>query len=125
MPYLVSVDETHALVEVVYSGPITTSTRICAMEDGATLLSARQYRRVLVDLRAATAAPDAPGDPDNFALRVAHPPQVRESRLAYLLLPEQPFDLLVGNFAAIRHAAVGQFHRREDALRWLLREPAS
>jgi hypothetical protein len=123
MPYLVRVDETHALVEVVYSGPITTSTRICAMEDGATLLSTRSYRRVLVDLRAATPAPDAPGDVDRFARRVAHRPQVRQSRLAYLVLNGQPFDLLVGNVASIRHAAVARFERHEDALQWLLREP--
>lgn len=125
MPYLVSVDATHALVEVVYSGPITTSTRICAMEDGATLLAAHQCRRVLVDLRAATPTPDPPDAADTFARRVAHRPQVQQSRLAYLFLPEQPFDLLVGNVATIRHAAVGQFTRREDALQWLLAEPAS
>lgn len=125
MPYLVSVDATHALVEVVYSGPITTSTRICAMEDGATLLSAHQFRRVLVDLRAATPAPGPGNEADTFARRVAHRPQVQQSRLAYLRLPEQPFDPMVGSMAAIRHAAVKQFTRREDALEWLLAEPAS
>jgi hypothetical protein len=124
MPYSVLVDETHAVVEVVYDGHVTTSTRICAMEDGAALLSSRQLRRVLVDMRAAIPADDSRDTSDRLALQVAHRPQIDDSRLAYLVSPAQSFTALAGHLAASRHACVQQFECREDALKWLLEEPA-
>jgi hypothetical protein len=122
MPYTVSVDERHRLVEVVYSGRITTSTRVCAMEDGATLLDKRQYTRVLVDLRAAVAASDPP-EGNSFAMRMSHQPRVRGSRLAYVTLPQQHGNLLLETMAAARHLSVQHFHERGAALAWLLLEP--
>ena len=126
MPYLVHADEQHELVEVIYSGPITTSTRICAMEDGATLLEARQYARVLVDLTAATAAPE-PQEPGSalLAARMAQRPRVRDSRLAYVTGPEPHASLLlahalVGSVASTRHAQLRHFQSRDAALHWLL-----
>jgi len=126
MPYMVHADEQHQLVEVVYSGPITTSTRICAMEDGATLLEARQYARVLVDLTAATSAPEPQGPGDSlFAARMAQRPRVRDSRLAYVTGPEPHASLLlahalIGSVASTRHAQLRHFKSRAEALHWLL-----
>ncbi|MDB6163533.1 MAG: hypothetical protein JWL98_965 [Xanthomonadaceae bacterium] len=122
MPYSVLVDDDNAVIEVVYTGPITTSTRVCAMEDGATLLSAHQYRRVLVDLRDAMPADDAADHGDSSSLRLAYRPPIQESRLAYLTTPEQPFKLLAGNLTT-RHPSVQPFHCREAALQWLVDEP--
>ena len=123
MPYTVSADEQYRLVEVVYSGQITISTRVCAMEDGVTLLDSQQYRRVLIDLRAAVAAPESLDVGNAFATRMAHRPRVRDSRLAYLTLPHQHSNLLIENMAAARHLSLQRFNRREDALQWLLLEP--
>ena len=119
MPYMVQADEQHQLVEVVYTGPITISTRICAMEDGALLLDAHQYARVLVDLTAAAAAPEA--DPAHgYAARMAHRPRVRNSRLAYVTLPHQHSHLFMESIASARHGELRHFHARADALHWLL-----
>lgn len=125
MPYMVHADEQHQLVEVVYTGPITVSTRICAMEDGAILLAARQYGRVLVDLTAATVAPEAADGGNAFATRMAHSPRVRNSRLAYVTRPDSHSTLLVahalvGSVASTRHAELRHFHARDQALHWLL-----
>jgi len=120
MPYLVHADEQHQLVEVVYTGPITISTRICAMEDGAILLDAHQYARVLVDLTAATAAPE-PADASNaYATRMVQRPRVGNSRLAYVMLPTQDSNLLLETMASSRHAELRHFHARAAALHWLL-----
>lgn len=125
MSYLVHADEQHQLVEVVYNGPITLSTRICAMEDGAILLEARQYARVLVDLSAATAAPEPPEANNAFATRMAQRPRMRNSRLAYVTRPDVQASLLaahalVGSVASTRHAELRHFHSRAEALHWLL-----
>jgi hypothetical protein len=123
MPYSLHADEARTLIELVYTGEIKASTRVCAMEDGDALLFARGYRRVLVDLREAVPAPKSDGDA-SFPSRMAHrPPRMSSSRLAYVTRPRSPFDLLAGNLAVIRHAAVGYFHRREDAVEWLLLDP--
>ena len=123
MPYTVTADAQHRLVEVVYSGPITVSTRVCAMEDGATLLQQHGFTRVLVDLRDAVPAGE-PLDPANsFAARIAHRPRMRDSRLAYVTRPDEPSNTLIRNMVSSRHVAIAHFHAREDALRWLLREP--
>jgi hypothetical protein len=123
MSYTVTADEANRLIEVVYSGPITTRTRICAMEDGATLLDARKFARVLVDLRAAVAAPEPLDAAKAFATRLAHRPRMRDSRLAYLAHPDQQSTLLAQTLAAARHVAVQSFHQREPALHWLLQGP--
>jgi hypothetical protein len=125
MSYLVHADEQHQLVEVVSNGPITLSTRICAMEDGAILLEARQYARVLVDLSAATAAPEPPQANNAFATRMAQRPRMRNSRLAYVTRPDVHANLLAahalaGNMASTRHAELRHFHSRDEALHWLL-----
>ena len=120
MPYLVHADEQHELVEVIYSGPITTSTRICAMEDGALLLDAHQYARVLVDLTAATAAPEPIAAAHGYAARMAHRPRARNSRLAYVTLPAQHPSPLMENVASTRHVELRHFHARAEALHWLL-----
>ena len=120
MSYIVQADEQHQLVEVVYTGPITVSTRICAMEDGALLLDAHQYARVLVDLTAATAAPEPTDAAHGYAARMAHRPRVRNSRLAYVTLPHQSSNLLLENLASARHGELRHFHARADALHWLL-----
>jgi hypothetical protein len=120
MPYLVQADEQHQLVEVVYTGPITLSTRICAMEDGATLLDAYQYARVLVDLTAATASPEPTESGHGYAARMAHRPRVRNSRLAYVTLPHQHANVLMESLASARHGELRHFHSRADALHWLL-----
>jgi len=140
MPYLVHADEQHQLVEVVYTGPITISTRICAMEDGAILLQARGYARVLVDLSAATAVPEPPDAANAFAARMVLRPRMANSRLAYVVRPgPQPGLLaatipspsapsagnsdaaaLVDGLAATRHAELRHFHARTEALHWLL-----
>jgi hypothetical protein len=123
MPYSLHADEAHKLVELVYTGEIKASTRVCAMEDGDALLFARGYRRVLVDMRDAVPAPESDAGA-GFPSRMAHrPPRVSSSRLAYVTRARSSFDLLAGNMAVIRHAAVGYFHRREDAVEWLLLEP--
>lgn len=123
MSYALHADEADKLIELVYTGEIKASTRVCAMEDGDALLFARGYRRVLVDLRDAVPAPEADGGA-SFPSRMAHrSPRASSSRLAYVTRPHSPFDLLAGNVAVIRHAAVGYFHRREDAVEWLLLEP--
>lgn len=120
MPYTVSIDDEQQFVEVVYSGSITVSTRVCAMEDGATLLESRRYRRVLVDLRAANHAP-APTEAGNtVANAMAQRPRVLDSRLAYLVSPTQQADMQVEHLVATRHAALQHFTEREDALEWLL-----
>ena len=123
MSYTVSADEQHRLIEVVYSGPITSSTRICAMEDGATLLDARGFARVLVDLRDASAVPEPLHAANAFAARIAHRPRMRHSRLAYVAHPDQHANLLAQNLAAARHVAVAHFHERDAALNWLLQDP--
>jgi hypothetical protein len=140
MPYMVHADEQHQLVEVVYSGPITISTRICAMEDGAILLQARGYTRVLVDLSAATAVPEPADAANAFAARMVLRPRVPNSRLAYVVRPGPQSGLLavtvppqrvpvtevsgaaalVENLAATRHAELRHFHARAEALHWLL-----
>jgi len=120
MPYLVQADEQHQLVEVIYTGPITISTRICAMEDGALLLDAHQYARVLVDLTAASAAPEPDAAAHGYAARMAHRPRVRNSRLAYVILPQQQPSLVLETVAATRHVELRHFHTRADALHWLL-----
>jgi len=123
MSYTVSADEQHRLVEVVYSGAITSSTRICAMEDGATLLDARGFARILVDLRDASAVPEPLHAANAFAARITHRPRMRNSRLAYVAHPDQHANLLAQNLAAARHAAVAHFHKRDAALNWLLQDP--
>jgi len=138
MSYLVHADEQHQLVEVVYSGPITISTRICAMEDGALLLQARQYTRVLVDLSAATAVPEPADAANAFAMRMVLRPRVPNSRLAYVIRPGPQSSLLaatlpsqrapdagdlVAGMAATRHAELRHFHARAEALHWLLTGP--
>jgi hypothetical protein len=140
MPYMIHADERHELVEVVYTGSITISTRICAMEDGAILLQARGYTRVLVDLSAATAVPEAPDAVNAFAARMVLRPRVANSRLAYVVRPgPQPGLLaatvppppaptagnrdaaaLVNGIAATHHAELRHFHARTEALHWLL-----
>ena len=120
MPYSVQADEQHQLVEVVYTGPITVSTRICAMEDGALLLEAHQYARVLVDLTAATAAPEPSDAAHGYAARMAHRPRTRGSRLAYVMLPQQAANLPMEHLASARHVELRHFHARADALHWLL-----
>ncbi|WP_159016841.1 hypothetical protein [Cognatiluteimonas profundi] len=62
MPYLVSVDGTHALVDVVHPGPITISTRIGALEDGAMLLPIR-HQAVARSNRRGDALQWLPGEP--------------------------------------------------------------
>ena len=120
MPYTVSIDDEQQFVEVVYSGSITVSTRVCAMEDGAILLESRQYRRVLVDLRAADHAPASTETGNTVANAMAQRPRVRDSRLAYLVLPAQQANLQVEHLTPARHAALQHFTQREDALEWLL-----
>lgn len=123
MPYTVTVDEQHRLVEVVYSGPITVSTRICAMEDGATQLEAHKFTRVLVDLREARAVSEPLDAANAFATRIAHRPRLRDSRLAYVTRPDEHSSLRVQNPASARHVAVSHFHDRDEALHWLLKAP--
>lgn len=123
MSYTVTVNEQYRLVEVVYSGQITTSTRICAMEDGATQLEAHRFTRVLVDLREAHAANEPLDAANAFAARIAHRPRMRDSRLAYVAAPGQHAVLLGQNVAAARHGAVAHFHCRDAALHWLSQAP--
>jgi len=120
MPYLVQADEQHQLVEVIYTGPITISTRICAMEDGALLLDAHQYARVLVDLTAASAAPEHDATAHGYAARMAHRPRARNSRLAYVTSPGQHSSVLMETIASTRHVELRHFHTRAAALHWLL-----
>jgi hypothetical protein len=119
MPYTVSIDEEHRLLEIIYSGQITIDMRQDAMQEGVALLEARQYSRVLVDLRASTAALEPLDAGNAFATRLAHWPRLRDSRLAFLTLPTQYSNLLVENMAAARHLSLQHFHRRDDALQWL------
>jgi hypothetical protein len=120
MPYTVSIDDTHRLVEIIYSGQITIGTRMDAMNEGVALLEARQYSRVLVDLRGSVAALEPLDAGNAFATRLAYWPRLRDSRLAFVTLPSQYSNLLVENMAAARHLSLQHFHRREDALQWLL-----
>jgi hypothetical protein len=123
MPYTVSSDEQSRLVEIVYSGRITIETRMDAMRDGVALLEALDYVRVLVDLRGSTAAPEPLDAGNAFATRLAYWPRLRDSRLAFVTLPSQYSNLLVESMAAARHLTLEHFHRREDALQWLLLDP--
>ena len=114
MPYTVQADEQHQLIEVVYTGPITSSTRICAMEDGALLLDAHGFARVLVDLRDASAAPEPLHAANAFAARIAHRPRVRNSRLAYVTPSgpaRQPAGAEPGRSAPCRPGAFPQARR--------------
>ncbi len=120
MPYTVSIDELHRLVEVIYSGQITIATRLAAVHEGVALLEQRRYSRVLVDLRNSVAALESLDVGNAFATRLAHWPRLRDSRLAFVTLPSQYSNLLVENMAAARHLSLQHFHRRKDALQWLL-----
>jgi hypothetical protein len=122
MPYTVSIDDQHGLVEIIYSGQITIDVRQDAMTQGIALLEERQYSRVLVDLRRSMAALEPLDAGNAFATRLAHSPRLRDSRLAFVTLPTQYSNLLVENMAAARHLSLQHFHRREDALQWLLRD---
>lgn len=120
MPYTVSIDDTHCLVEIIYSGQITIDTRMDALNEGVVLLDARQYSRVLVDLRGSVATLEPLDAVNAFATRLAYWPRLRDSRLAFVTLPSQYSNLLVENMAAARHLSLQHFYRREDALQWLL-----
>lgn len=120
MPYTVSVDHEHQLIEVVYSGQITISTRVCAMEDGAVLLESHCYSRVLVDLREAVTAAEPLNLGNSFATRMAQTPRVRDSRMAYLMLPHQHSNRLIEIMASARHLSLDHFTDRAAALAWLL-----
>ena len=120
MPYTVSIDDPHRLVEIVYSGQITIDTRMDAMNEAVALLEARRYSRVLVDLHGSVATLEPLDAVNAFATRIAYWPRLRDSRLAFVTLPSQYSNLLVENMAAARHLSLQHFHRREDALQWLL-----
>ncbi len=123
MAHELRTDPALALVEVVYRGPTGAAERAKAIHEGARLLSELGFRRVLVDLREATIAVEPTHVLAGLAHHMAHAPAVGNSRLAYLVSPEQEANRIIENMASARHMRVERFHQREAALAWLLEEP--
>lgn len=125
MPHVLRADEALALVEVVYHGPVDAAERAQAIHAGGQLLSQTQLRRVLVDLRDATIAPEPTHVLMGLAHEMAHAPATQSSKLAYVVTPEQEANRIVENMATARHMRVARFLEREAAVAWLLEDPAS
>ena len=118
MPFTVTADPRHLLVKVMYYGAIVVAERMTAMEQGSHLLARTRYRRVLVDLSAATPVPDSLDRDDACAADLV--PSPRNSRLAYVLPPHAQVNRRIESIASTRHHALRRFHDEASALRWLL-----
>lgn len=119
MPYTVNVEPRHRLVRVVYTGTITLAERQAAVQEVMHILASVQYRRVLIDLSAASAADEALGLSNSFATVLATTPLIRDSRLAYVVNPHDNGNRLIENLASARHVALRRFPDGESALLWL------
>ena len=122
MPYTVTVEPQHRLVHVVYAGTIAIADRLAAMHEATRLLEQTHYRRVLIDLSAATTASEALNLSNSFATSLAMTPLMQASRLAYVVSPHDHSNRLIENLASARHIALRRFHDSESALRWLLED---
>lgn len=120
MSFTVTVEPQHRLVRVVYRGTITIAERHAAVREAMRVLAPVQYRRLLIDLSAASAAAEALGLSNSFATVLATTPQIRDSRLAYVVNPHDHGNRLIENLASARHVAVQRFHDSQSALGWLL-----
>lgn len=122
MPYTVTVEPQHRLVRVVYDGTITIAERLAAMQEGTRLMDQTRYKRVLVDLTRAVAAPEALNLSNSFATTMSMALPMQDSRLAYVVDPHEHANRLIENLASARHVALRRFHDSESALRWLLED---
>ena len=122
MPYTVTVEPQHRLVRVVYTATTTIADRLAAMQEGTRLMAQADYRRVLVDLTRAVAAPEALNLSNSFATAMSMAPPMQHSRLAYVVDPHEHANRLIENLASARHVALRRFHDSDSALRWLLQE---
>jgi hypothetical protein len=122
MPHTVTLEPQHRFVRVTYIGTTTLAERLAAMQDATRLMMEAGYRRVLVDLTAAVAAPEALNLGNSFATAMAMTPPMQESRLAYVVDPREHANRLIENFASARHVTLRRFHDGESALRWLLED---
>lgn len=120
MSFTVTVEPQHQLVRVVYSGTITIAERHAAVQEALRVQAPVQYRRLLIDLSAASPAAEALGLSNSFATVLATTPVIRDSRLAYVVNPHDHGNRLIENLASARHVAVRRFHDSQSALDWLL-----
>lgn len=123
MAYTIGTDAALEMIEVVYTGPLSSAERAAAIREGSQLLSRLQYRRVLVDLRDATLMPEPTHRLADLGHVMAHAPAVHSSRLAYVVTPEQEANRIVENMAAARHMDVARFLHRDIAIAWLQAPP--
>ena len=122
MPFTVTADPRHLLDKVMYFGAIVVAERLAAMQQGSQLLAQTQYRRVMVDLSAATIVPETLDRGNAFAARPSIAPSLRNSRLAYVVQPHAPANRVIEAMASARHLALRRFHDEASAVRWLLED---
>ena len=122
MPYTVTVEPQHRLVRVVYTDTTTIADRLAAMQESTRLMAQSNYRRALVDLTRAVAAPEALNLSNSCATAMSMAPPMQHSRLAYVVDPHEHANRLIENLTSARHVSLRRFHDGESALRWLLED---
>lgn len=120
MSYTLDIDERFEMIQVVYHGELSAIERATAIREANQLLSRSRVRRVLVDLLQASLATEPTHVRVELANQMAHAPAMVDSRLAYLVTPEQEANRIIENMAMARHIAVARFHDRDSAIAWLL-----
>ena len=125
MPYTMQLDPARGLLDLRYHGVVSIAQRLQAASEALPLLRESGVRRILIDLMAATAAPDTIDDFRAFTARITGEPLFRQSRTAFVAPPVNYTNHLVEVLADAHHYPFSRFVDRDAAIDWLLGdEPA-
>lgn len=120
MPYKLSVDTDHQVLEVRYSGVVSMAQRVQAWRESEPLLRDSGIRRVMIDLLQAVPAQEPLNAHNEFAAIILHEPLLLASRTAFVAPPAHPINHLVEVLTDAHHYPFSRFADRESALAWLL-----
>lgn len=120
MPYTMQLDTERGMLDLRYHGVVSVAQRMQAADEALPLLRDSGVRRILIDLMAAVAAPDAIDDFRAFAARISGEPIFRQSRTAFVAPPVNYTNHLIEVLVDARHYPFSRFVDRQEAIAWLL-----
>lgn len=120
MPYTLSIDTDHQMLEVRYHGVVAIAQRVEAWRESKPLLRDSGIRRVMIDLLHAVPAQEPLNAYSDFAAMLLREPLLLASRTAFVAPPAHPINHMVEVLTDARHYPYSRFADRESALAWLL-----
>ena len=121
--HAIETDPHAGLVATTFYGDLHVDERCAALDKVVDVVRHTGLSRVLVDLSLARIAPDGLGAANRLANRLARDEVLEACRIAYVGRPTQQ-DPAVEVLAAAKGFEAGRFPSREQALAWLLSDPA-